>query len=77
VSGKSKNKKGKQELDRIVREIQGRKNQNLPLVIYYKDESLCTRTFYQYSVCWDYLDVVSWDNSYRYLLSDIREIISW
>lgn len=62
-------------IDQIIREIQYKKDKNLPLIIYYKDDTASTRTFYDYYVFGKYLKVKWKDHYYTYLLKDIREIL--
>ena len=44
-------------IDQIIREIQYKKDKNLPLIIYYKDDTASTRTFHDYYVFRKYLKV--------------------
>lgn len=62
-------------IDQIIREIQYKKDKNLPLIIYYKDDTASTRTFHDYYVFRKYLKVKWKDHYYTYLLKDIREIL--
>lgn len=63
------------KIDQLIKEIQYKKDNNIPLVIYYKHDTDSTRTFYDYYVFGKYLKVKWKNHYYTYLLKDITEIV--